>query len=137
MPALAHATGCRPQGARLKGGGDLFRAAGSLDNYHGNSTGLERLNGARADSTAQYGLTISQRSDKSGVTVLCGGAVVRSASVFMTACIHTGFDEFHESTLDFENEELAAAPKVGGNIDSIVRRYSDLHVQFSLLIRIR
>jgi hypothetical protein len=133
MPALAHATRCRPQGARLKGSGDLFRAAGSFDNYHGNSTRLERFNGARADSAAQYGLTVPQRSDKSGVTVLCGSAVARSASVFMTTCIDTGFDEFHYSTLGFEDEELPAASKMGGNIDSIVRRYSDLHVQFSLL----
>jgi hypothetical protein len=131
MLALAHATRCRPQGTRLKSSDDLFRAAGGFDNNHGYSTRLERLSGARADSAAQYGLTIPQGVDKSRVPVMFGSAIGRSASVSMTPRIDAGLDEFHLSILGFEDEELAAASKVGGNVDSIVRRYSDLHVQFS------
>jgi hypothetical protein len=59
-----------------------------------------------------------------------GGAVARSVSV--TTCIHAGLDEFHLAIPGFEDEELAAASKVGGKVDSIVRWYSDLHVRFSL-----
>ena len=132
MPALAHAARCRPKGARLKSGDDLFRAAGSFDKNHRYSTRLERFNGARADSAAQYGLAIPQRFDKSGVTVMFGGTIARSASVSMTTCIDTGLDEFHLPIPGFEDEKLAAASKVSGNVDSIVRRYSDLHVRFSL-----
>jgi hypothetical protein len=50
----------------------------------------------------------------------------------MTTCIDTGLDELHLPILGFEDEKLAAASKVGGYVDSIVRRYSDLHAQFSL-----
>ncbi len=64
---------------------------------------------------------------------MSGGAVAQPASVFVTTGIDTGLAELHLSILGFEDEELAAASKVGGNIDSIVRRYSDLHVQFSLV----
>jgi hypothetical protein len=131
MLALAHATRCRPQGAGLKCGDDLFRAAGGFDNHHGYSTRLERFHGARADSAAQYGLTIPQGVDKPGVTVVFGDSITRSAGVSMTPRIDAGLDEFHLSILSFEDEELAAASKMGGNVDSIVRRYSDLHVQFS------
>jgi hypothetical protein len=116
----------------VKRSDDLFRAAGSLDKNHGYSTRLERFHGARADSAAQYGLTIPQRADKSGVTVMFGGAIARSAGVSMTTCIDTGLDELHLAILGFEDEELAAASKVGGNTDSIVRRYSNSHVRFSL-----
>jgi hypothetical protein len=128
MLALAHATRCRPKGARLKSSDDLFRAAGGFDKNHGYSTRLERFNGARADSAAQYGLTIPQRVDKSGVTVMFGDTIARSACVSMTTCIDTSLDEFHLPILGFEDEELAAASKVGGNVDSIVRRYSNSHV---------
>jgi len=132
MLALAHAARCRPKSASLKSGDYLFGAAGGVDKNHGYPTSLERCNGARADAAAQYGLTIPQRFHKSGVTVMFGGATARSVSVFMTACIDTGFDEFHLSILGFKDEELAAASKVSGNVDSIVRRYSNLHVRFSL-----
>jgi hypothetical protein len=64
MLALAHADRCRPKGASLKSGNDLFRVAGSIDKNHRYSTRLERFHGARADSAAQYGLTIPQRIDK-------------------------------------------------------------------------
>lgn len=128
MLALAHATRCRPKGARLKSSDNLFRAAGSLDQNHGYSTRLERFNGARADSAAQYGLTIPQRVDKSGVTVMLGGTIARSACVSMTTCIDAGLDEFHLPIPGFEDEELEAASKVGGNVDSIVRRHSNSHV---------
>ena len=132
MLALAHATRGRPKGAGLKRGNDLFRVAGSFDKNHGYSTRLERFNGARADAAAQYGLTIPQRFDKSGMTVLCGDAITRSASVSMATCIGAGLDEFHLAIPGFKNEELAAASKVGGKVDSIVRWYSDLHVRVSL-----
>jgi hypothetical protein len=130
--ALAHAARCRPKGARLKSSDDLFRAAGRFYKNHRYSTRLERCNRARADSAAQDGFTIPQRVDKSGVTVLFGDTIARSASVFMTASIDTGFGELHLPILGFEVEELAAASKVCGNVDSIVRWYSDLHVRFSL-----
>jgi hypothetical protein len=132
MLALAHASGCRPKGARLKSRDDLFRAAARFYQNHRDSTRLERCHRARADSAAQYGLTIPQRVDKSGVAVMFGGAITRSASVFMTTGIDTGLDELHFPILCLEDEELAAASKVGGNVDSVVRRYSDLHVRFSL-----
>jgi hypothetical protein len=64
MLALAHAARGRPKGARLKGGNDLFRVAGSFDNNYGDSTRLKRFHGTRADSAAQYGVTIPQRFDK-------------------------------------------------------------------------
>jgi hypothetical protein len=128
--ALAHATRGRLKGARLKSGNDLFRVAGSFDKNHRYSTRRERFNGARADSGAQYGLTIPQHFDKSGVTVMFGGAIARSVS--MTTCIGAGLDEFHLAIPGFEDEELAAASKVGGKVDSIVRWYSDLHVRVSL-----
>jgi hypothetical protein len=64
MPALAHANRCRPKGARPKSSNDLFRVAGSIDKNHRYSTRLERFHGARADSAAQYRLTIPQRFDK-------------------------------------------------------------------------
>src|ERR1019366_4603935 len=132
MLALAHASRCRPKGARLKSRNDLFRAAGRFYKNHRYSTRLERCNRARADPSAQYGLTIPQCVHKSGVTVMFGGAITRSASVFMTTCIDTGLDELHLPILGFEDEKLAAASKVAGNVDSIVRRYSDFHVRFSL-----
>jgi hypothetical protein len=132
MLALAQAARCRPKGAGLKSRDDLFRAAGRFYKNHRYSALLERCNRARADASAQYGLTIPQRVDKSGVTVMFGGAITRSASVSMTTCIDTGLDELHLPILSFENKKLAAAPKVGGHVDSIVRRYSDLHVRFSL-----
>ena len=130
MLALAHAAGCRAKGARVKSGDDLFRAAGSFDKNHGYSTRLERFHGARADSAAQYGLTISQGFDKPGVTVMFGDTITRS--VAMATCIDAGLDEFHLAIPGFEDEELAAASKVGGKVDSIVRWYSDLHVRVSL-----
>jgi hypothetical protein len=130
MLALAHANRCRPKGARLKSGNDLFGVAGSIDKNHRYSTRLERFHGARADAAAQYGLTVPQRIDKPGVTGMFGGAVARSVSV--TTCIHAGLDEFHLAIPGFEDEELAAASEVGGKINSIVRWYSDLHVQVSL-----
>jgi hypothetical protein len=130
MLALAHAARGRPKGARVKGSDDLFRVAGGFDKNHGYSTRLERFNGARADSAAQYGLTIPQRFDKSGVTGMSGDAIARS--VPGTTCIGAGFDEFHLAIPGFENEELARASKVGGKVDSIVRWYSDLHVRVSL-----
>jgi hypothetical protein len=130
MLALAHAARGRPKSARLKGGNDLFRVAGSFDKNHGDSTRLERFHGTRADSAAQYGLTIPQRFDKSGVTGMSGGAVARSVPV--TTCIGTGLDEFHLAVPGFEDEKLAAAPEMGGKVDSIVRWYSDLHVRVSL-----
>jgi hypothetical protein len=132
MLALAHTARCRPKGTRLESSDDLFRAAGSFDKNHRYSTRLERFHGARTDSAAQYGLTILQRFDKSGVTVMFGDTITRSASVFMTTCIDADLDEFHLPILGFEDEELAAASKVSGNVDSIVRWYSDLHVRFSL-----
>jgi hypothetical protein len=132
MLALAHAARCPPKGARLKSSDDLLRVAGSFDKNHGDSTRLERFNGARADSAAQYGLTVPQGFDKSGVIVMFGDTIARSASVFMTTCIDTGLDELRFPIPGFEDEELAAASKVGGNVDSIVRWYSDLHVRFSL-----
>jgi hypothetical protein len=132
MPALAHAARCRPKGAALKSCDDLFRTAGGFDENHRYSTRFERCNRARADSAAQDGLTIPQRVDKSGVTVVFGDTITRAASVFLTTCIDTGLDELHLPILGFEDEKLAAASKVGGNVDSIVRRYSDLHVRFSL-----
>jgi hypothetical protein len=64
MLALAHANRCRPKGASLKSGNNLFRVAGSIDKNHRYSTRLERFHGARADSAAQYRLTIPQRIDK-------------------------------------------------------------------------
>jgi hypothetical protein len=64
MLALAHANRCRPKGATLKSGNDLFRVAGSIDKNHRYSTRLERFHGARADSAAQHGLAIPQRIDK-------------------------------------------------------------------------
>jgi hypothetical protein len=64
MLALAHANRCRPKGARLKSGNDLFRVAGSIDKNHRYSSRLERFHGARADSAAQHRLTIPQRFDK-------------------------------------------------------------------------
>jgi hypothetical protein len=128
MLALAHAAGRRLEGAGVKGSDNLFRAACGFDQNNGYSTRLERFNGARADSAAQYGLTTSQRIDKSGVTGMSGGAFARSGSVPVTTCIGAGLDESHLSILGFEDEELPAAPKVGGDVDSIVRRYSDLHV---------
>ncbi len=132
MLALAHAASCWPKGARLKSRDDLFRAAGRFHKNHRYSTSLERRNRARTDAAAQYGLTIPQCVDKSGVTVLLGDTIARSASVPMTACIDTGLDELHVPIPGFEDEKLAAASKVGANVDSIVRRYSNLHVQFSL-----
>jgi hypothetical protein len=132
MLALAHASRCRPKGARLKSRNDLFRAAGRFYKNHRYSTRLERCNRARADPSAQDGFTIPQHVDKSGVTVVFGDTITRSASVFLTTCIDTGLDELHLPILGFEDEKLAAASKVGGNVDSIVRRYSDLHVRFSL-----
>jgi hypothetical protein len=132
MLALAHAARYRPKGARLKSSDDLFRAAVSFDENHRYSTRLECCNGARADSAAQDGFTVPQHFDKSRVAVVFGATISRSAAVFMTASIDTGLDEFHLPILGFEDEKLAAASKVGGNVDSIVRRYSDLHVQFSL-----
>lgn len=130
MLALAHAARCGPKGARVKSGNDLFRVAVSFDKNHGYPTRLERFNGARTDAAAQDGFTIPQRFDKSGVTVMFGGAITRSVS--MATCIDTGLDEFHLAIPGFEDEELAAASKVGGKVDSIVRWYSDLHVQVSL-----
>jgi hypothetical protein len=59
-----------------------------------------------------------------------GGAVARSVSV--TTCIHAGLDEFHLAIPGFEDEKLAAASEVGGKVNSIIRWYSDLHVQVSL-----
>jgi hypothetical protein len=132
MLALAHAARCRPKGARLKSRDDLLRAAGSIYKNHRYSTRLERFDRARADAAAQDGLTIPQCVDKSGVTVMSGCTIIRSASVFMTSCIVTGLDELHLPILSFEDKKLAAASKVGGNVNSIVRRYSDLHVRFSL-----
>jgi len=132
MLALAQPARCRPKGASLKVRDNLFRAAGSFDKKYTYATRLERFNGARADSAAQYGLAILQRSDKSGVAVIFGGNITRSPSVSMTTCICAGLDEFHVPIVGFEDEELAAASKVSGNVDSIVRRYSDLHVRFSL-----
>jgi hypothetical protein len=130
MLALAHAARGRPKGARLKGGNDLFRVAGSFDKNHVYSTRLEGFHGARADAAAQYGFTIPQRFDKSGVTVMSGGGVARAVSV--TTCIGPALDEFHLAVPGFEDEELAAAPEMGGKVDSIVRWYCDLHVQVSL-----
>jgi hypothetical protein len=132
MLALAHAARWRPKRARLKSRDDLFRAAGRFYKNHRYSTRLKRCNRAGADASAQYGLTIPQCVDKSGVAVLFGDTLTRSASVPMTACIDTGLDELHLPIVGFEDEELAAASKVSGNVDSIVRRYSDLHVRFSL-----
>jgi len=132
MLALAHAARCRLKGARLEGRDNLLRASGGLDENHRYSTRLERRKGAGADASAQYGLAIPQCLDESGVTVLFGDTITRSAYVPMTACIDTGLAELHLPVLGFENEKLAAASKVGTNVDSIVRRYSDLHVQFSL-----
>lgn len=64
--------------------------------------------------------------------MMFGDTITRSASVFMTTCIDSGLEEFHLPIPDFKDEELAAASKVSGNVDSIVGRYSDLHVRFSL-----
>jgi len=132
MLALAHAARCRPKSAGLKGRDDLLRAAGSIYKNHRYSARLERFDRASADAAAQDGVTIPQPFDKSGMTVLLGATITRSAPVFMTASVDAGLDEFHLPILNFEDEELAAASKVGGNVDSIVRRYSDLHVRFSL-----
>jgi hypothetical protein len=132
VPALANAARCRPKSTRLKSRGNLFRLAVSIDENHGYSTRLERRNRARANAAAQYGLTIPQRVDKSGVTVIFGDTIARSASVFVTACINTGLDELDLPIPGVEDEKPAAASKVGGNVDSIVRWYSDLHVRFSL-----
>lgn len=132
MPALAHTARCRPKGAGLKSSDDLFRAAGSFDKNYSYSTRFERFNGTRADSAAQHGLTVPQRFDKAGVTVMFGDTMTRSASMFMTTCIDTGLNKFHLPILGFEDEELAATSKMGGNVDPVVRRYSDLHVRFSL-----
>jgi hypothetical protein len=117
----------------VKGSDNLFRAAGGLDENYGYSTRLERFDGSRADSAAQYCLTIPQRIDKSGVAGMSRGAVARSGSVPVTTRIGAGLDESHLPILGFEDEELPAAPEVGGKVDSIVRRYSDLHVRFSLV----
>jgi hypothetical protein len=132
MLALAHAARCRLKGARLKSRDDLFGAADGFDENHRYSTSLERRNGARPDAAAQHGPAIPQCVDKPGVAVLFSDTITRSASVPMAACVDAGLDELHLPVLGFENEKLAAASKVGANIDSIVRRYSDLHVQFSL-----
>ncbi len=59
------------KGVRLKRSDDLFRASGGLDKNHRYSARLERFDGARSDSAAQYGLTIPQHLDKPGVTVMC------------------------------------------------------------------
>jgi hypothetical protein len=103
-----------------------------LDKNHRYSARLERFDRARSDSAAQYGLTIPQRVDKPGVTAMCRVTITRSAAVFMTTCVDAGLNEFYLPIRGFEDEELAAASKVGGHVDSIVRRYSDLHVRFSL-----
>jgi hypothetical protein len=132
MLALAHAARCRSKSARLKSRDDLLRAAGSIYKNHRYSARLERFDRASADAAAQDGVTIPQPFDKSGVTVLLGATITRSASVFMTASIDTGLDEFHLPILDLEDEKLAAASKMGGNVDSIVRWCSNLHVRFSL-----
>jgi hypothetical protein len=132
VPTLAHADRGCTKGAGLKSSGDLLRTAGRFDKNYGYSSSLERFHCARADSAAQYGLTVPQRFDKSGVTTRFSGAIARSAPVFMTTSVDTGLDESDLPILGFEDEELAAAAKMGGNIDSIVRWYSDLHVRFSL-----
>ena len=84
MLALAHAARCRPKGAGLKSRDDLLRAAGRFYKNYRYSTRLERCNRARADSAAQDGFTIPQHVDKSGVTVILGATIARSASVSMT-----------------------------------------------------
>ena len=61
-----------------------------------------------------------------------GNTLIRSDSVPMTTFIDTGLNEFHLPIVGFEDEELAAVSKASGNVDAIVRRYSDLQVQFSL-----
>jgi hypothetical protein len=132
MLALAHATRCRLKGARLKSRDNLLRAAGSIYKNHRYSTRLERFNRSRADAAAQDGVTIPQPFDKSGVTVLLGATIARSASVFMTAGVDSGLDEFHLPILNLEDEELAATSKMRGNVDSIVRWCSNLHIRFSL-----
>jgi hypothetical protein len=133
MLALAHAARCRPKSAGLKSRDDLLRAAGSIYKNHRYSARLERFDRARADAAAQDGVTIPQPFDKSGVAVQLDATITRSASVFMTASVDTGLDEFHLPILDLEDEELAAASKMGGNVDSIVRWCSNLHVRFSLV----
>ncbi len=52
MLALAHTARCRPEGASLKGGDHLLRAAGSFDKKHTYATRLERCHGTRTDSAA-------------------------------------------------------------------------------------
>jgi hypothetical protein len=49
----------------------------------------------------------------------------------MTSPIDAALDKLHLPILRFENEELAAASEVGGNVNSIVARYGDLHLRFS------
>jgi len=132
MLALANTARRRPKSASLKGCDHLFRAAGNFDKKHTDATRVEGFHGARTDSAAYYGVAVLQRSDESGVAVTFGGAIARSASVSMTTRIDTGLDESHLPIVGFEDEELAAGSKVSGNVDSIVCRYSDLHVRFSL-----
>jgi hypothetical protein len=103
MLALAHAARCRPKSARLKSRDDLLRAAGSIYKNHRYSARLERFDRARADAATQNGVTIPQPFDKSGVTVLLGATIARSASVFMTASVDAGLDEFHLPILDLED----------------------------------
>jgi len=52
MLALAHTARCRPEGASLKSGDHLFRAADSFDKKHTYATRLESFHGARTDSAA-------------------------------------------------------------------------------------
>lgn len=134
MPAVTHSASSRPQDASLKVSHDLLRVSGSFNNRYRNSTCPERFYGARADSAAQYRLTISQRLDKSGVSMTLGGTVARGTPVLMmTTRIGAGLDKFHLPIASLEDEKLAAASKMGGNVDSIVGRYSNFHIQYSFL----
>jgi hypothetical protein len=116
----------------LESSDDLFRAACSIYKDHRYSARLERCNRARANAAAQDGVAIPQPFDESGMAVLFGAPIARSASVFMTAGVDPGLDEFHLPILNLEDEKLAAASKMRGNVDSIVRWCSNLHIRFSL-----
>src|SRR5258708_21944895 len=99
---------------------------------HGDPPGLWGGGAPPADSAAQHGLTTAQRFDKPGVAVRYGDTIARCSCVFMTAGIHTLLDQSHLPIQGFKDEEHAALSKMAADFDSVVRRYSDLHVRFSL-----
>src|SRR5260370_5844754 len=132
VPALAHAAGCRLEGTRLKRSDRLLRIAGSFDTHHRDSTGFEGCGRAPADSAAQHGLTTAQRFDKPAVAVRYGDTIARCGCVFMTTGIHTLLDHSHLPIQGFNDKEHAPLSEMAADFDSVVRRYSDLHVRFSL-----